>query len=292
MSKLLILAPDAPGDLVASRYAIAALSRDAELTVLVEAPQMPLIAGLKAKLTESIPAKFSPSLIIDMCLTPASRAVVGHLPALRMIRNGAFDDILANERELPIWDASGQTHFSILLSRYSPTQRFSIEFDPYLWKKSMYRTCKRPNGYRRIALCPGSSRYSESKRWPIQIWRNIALYYRQRGAIVVWFLGPDESALERELYQDGDEVCSGGWRSVIEAHQRCTLGVTHDTVHLHIRAFCGKKTVALFRKEWTKAWASYPGLHVTAIVRGEPSVDDVAGVLALCASQDSVWATQ
>ena len=103
-----------------------------------------------------------------------------------------------------------------------------------------------------------SSILGRAKRVAPEIWDEVARFVRSRKRRVCWFLGPDELDLETLLSKPGDSVEKGRFESVIRQHARCRYSMTHDSVHLHIRAHMPGETAAIFVRGESLEWGGYP----------------------------------
>ena len=149
------------------------------------------------------------------------------------------------------------THYAVRLMRYLPNRATATAFVPEEWGRCHY-PMESPPSHRHLALAPGCGIENRSKRWPMESWLLIAAWAINRGMVPVWFLGPHERDLVDDARRIGGDIVAGDWGEVIAQQSRCALGVTNDTVHLHVRAHLAVHTVALFITSAIAHWGDYP----------------------------------
>lgn len=274
-SPLCVLVPSAPGDLVASRALLAVLAQCTEAHVLVHERLLPLIVDLGA----APGGNGQPVRISFGAFTATPHGLgcdrtlldlVGLPDTLRWLRANGHpslgfrideDEVLPYRRSAP-WclpatvGEEDQTHFGVRLLRIVPGFEDLRTWPAGAFEAALYRRRARTEG--RLALAPGCGRGAEDKRMPVAVWRSIAQRARSLGLRPVWFIGPDEFDLQPSLVGTGDEVVSGSWDEVLDAHAGCSLGVTNDTCHMHLRAHLARPTLAFFRRAEVDPWGAYP----------------------------------
>lgn len=274
-SPLCVLAPSVPGDLAASRALLAVLGRCTEAHVLVHERLLPLIVDLGA-----VPDGLGrPGRISFGAFTAAPQGLerdrtlldlVGLPDTLRWLHESGHPSLghrIDEGETLPYrrcasWRlpaAAGgedQTHFGVRLLRIVPGFEDLRTWPAGAFEAALYPRRARAEG--RLALAPGCGRGAKDKRMPVDVWRSIAHRARTLGLRPVWFIGPDEFDLWPSLARPGDELVSGAWDEVLDAHAGCSLGVTNDTCHMHLRAHLARPTLAFFRRAEVDPWGAYP----------------------------------
>ena len=281
---LYVLAPTAPGDLVASRPVLAALAKNKPLNVAVEKSLAPLLAGLSHSCTtyeikESVNVHhpdFKRSLQgLDIPAEAHVLDLIGTLPTLDWLaeRHGPssgynfdttsklpYDNLI--EWQLQKDGAIDRSHYAVRLLRIIP------EYAENTWWPNAfdlpsfgYHVAASPG---QIAMIPGSGKGGTGKRMPVAFWRLLATSLREQKLTPVWFLGPDEVNLVDELVCSGDIWAGAAWPEIIRAHATCAYGFSNDTCHVHIRAHIPRSTFVFFRRDDGAEWGGYPR-HVNYI---------------------------
>lgn len=259
------------GDLVCSRYAIRLLLNQYEVSVMIREKFAPLLDGLPVELihfrdrdelaSRSLdelcrdPARFS--RFIDLQGDRRFLALIRHLPGTSVGYDEPDVGIVYDE-PFP-WrgpDTEG-VHTAVRNARAVRGYEAHREFDLDEWRRAFF-TPRLSASKRHVALCPGSGRGGSNKRFANEGWRAAAAHIRALGAVPVWFIGPDEVELIPELVLGSDEVEDGDFASVIARHSACAIGLSNDTVHLHIRAHLPLETGALFVRGEAREWGGYP----------------------------------
>lgn len=301
-SPLFVLAPTAPGDLVASRTLLAALAARAEVRVAVRRALLPLIEDLaRGAVTYDLPWPVDPDSeefaeVLTGFELPAHRLVLDLLgmPSvmrwLQATRHASLGYRVQADEDVPylrsaLWHLRGDgvdvedlTHFGVRLLRIIPGYDELRCWPPSLFDQARYPHQHTSSG--RLALAPGCGRGGADKRMPSAFWRPLARRARSLGLLVVWFIGPDETELIGELVEPADEVISGGWDEVLASHAGCALGVTNDTCHMHLRAHLACPTLAFFRRPEVEPWGAYPS-SVTCVAPPESLAVDRSIALAV-----------
>lgn len=261
----LIISPNCPGDLVCSRHVIDVLSRRGKTTAIVPKSLLGLLHGLSIEILsyDSLPIETLPIIRLrcskqtniydllcfstsgDLCLSLQGHTV------------GVPDPVRYDRNILWKIGDKDETHYAVRLTRYLPECETAIAFDAEKWKQCHYSLASAPSS-KSLALAPGCGIENRSKRWPMESWLMVATWAIESGLTPIWFLGPHERDLTDDARQIGGEIVSGNWKDVIIKHSQCALGITNDTVHLHIRAHMPVQTIGLFITTSSDHWGNYP----------------------------------
>lgn len=269
--RLLVVLPEVPGDLVCCRYAVRLFADQSIVTVLLRKSHAGLIADLPVaivlvdgysdlatiSLNKIFPNNSYFNYIVDLHNDTCTFNFVFRFSSLTIGFSEPDVGIIYDQsfpwRTPPIEGV----HSAVRHSRAVPGHLTAVNFDVASWKRAFY-VPRLPLQADRIAFCPGSSMAGKEKRVSPIAWKNTADYIRGLGKHIVWFLGPDEQELYTVLVLPCDTVQSGSFDSVIIEHSSCKFGISHDTVHLHIRAHLPVETCALFVRGEEREWGGYP----------------------------------
>jgi len=278
------IAPDCPGDVVCSRYLLSIVSRQGHSAVVVPKKLSPLLMGINVEIfsysnhpcevADVVRARTSPNTqIYDLLCYEHSGALCQKLGLYCV----GVPDPVSYDREV-VWNltTNDPTHYAVRLLRYLPTQTRATAFQPAQWLESSYPVAS-VGSPPRIALAPGCGRENPSKRWLAEGWARIAGWASANSIEPIWFLGPDESELIDDLVSSGGSVVSGDWTQVILAHAQCQIGLTNDTVHLHLRAHLPVLTLGLFFTSSVDHWGAYPS-RVEALQLQRNDLDELSTI--------------
>jgi ADP-heptose:LPS heptosyltransferase len=269
--RVLLVLPEIPGDLVCCRYAVRLFADKSDVTVVIRKTHLGLIAGLPVQAVtvscfEELLHDATPGSIIESSDFQLIVDLHGDQRTAQFVSRLSGWTVGFSEPEVGItykqsfpWRTSTteRVHLAVRHARAVPGYHDARMFDVSAWTRSWFRPCVKPC-FERIAMCPGSSLAGKGKRVSPHIWRTIAEHLRASGRQIVWFLGPDEKELLEILVLPSDSVQSGSFDSVVAEHSSCEFGITHDTVHLHIRAHLPLKTCAVFVLGGELEWGGYP----------------------------------
>jgi ADP-heptose:LPS heptosyltransferase len=131
-----------------------------------------------------------------------------------------------------------------------------------------------PNPKPIALLVPGGSAHRLEKRWPVERFKELAGFLRDKGLDVVVIGGPQESALARAIQKAGagvrDLTGRTDFAQIAALGARAALAVGNDTGPLHLIAAAGAPTIALFSSASDPLLCGPRG-HVTVI-----QADDLA----------------
>lgn len=263
---LYVFLPDAPGDLVACRTALAILTRRAHTIGIVDGRLAPLVQDLMGKVLHwrfskdgSSPLLDQARFAVDLLGSPESSQAIktNRLLAAGHVSHEPLSDgyIISARWALP-WLTPDKSHYSVRQLRV--VGDFS---EASTWPADWFDAASYPRheaSEQMVALAPGSSIDGAWKRMPSEFWKQLAGRLRARSLRVAWFIGPDEWELADFLVEPSDKAVGLPWDEVLASHGRSVVGVVNDTCHLHIRAHSGVSTVALFNHDEIEEWAGYP----------------------------------
>jgi heptosyltransferase II len=103
-----------------------------------------------------------------------------------------------------------------------------------------------------IGIHPGCGRGSEFKRWPIKNFVKLADNLREKGFRCMFFLGPDEEILEKEITKskyNHSIIKKKNIRESLVHINACDLFVSNDSGIMHLANGLNKKIIAIINKE-------------------------------------------
>lgn len=286
MSTSYVFCHSNPGDLVTTRPLLQLLSKKQKIVCIVKKTLFPLISDLNLTCFSYDPPNFqttnlqiwqnflsnvkpqSIDTVIDLIGAPALSAWTLSLPCKTIGIQFNNAEIL-NYTLTRKWKLSSNdlSHVSIRYLRIIDKFKNQLIWPKRVLAQSMFKQAKRFNklNLKIIALCPGSASGGHKKRMAPTFWKKLASILRSLNFKIIWFLGPNESKLAKNLVTLTDLVERGDWKKVIKSHSKCFLSFTNDTCHMHIRSFMGLKSFAFFRRNDFLAWGAYPHSLVEAI---------------------------
>jgi heptosyltransferase-2 len=123
-----------------------------------------------------------------------------------------------------------------------------------------------------VAFAPGA--VGPSKRWPAELFTELARALSAQGA-AVWVLGgPDDASLAAEIVRDcgphAHDLTSNDLRNAILALKLATAAVSNDSGLSHVAAAIGTPTIGIFGPTSPQLWA--PLNPLAAVIESQTDV--------------------
>lgn len=98
-----------------------------------------------------------------------------------------------------------------------------------------------------IGIHPGCDKSGLFKRWPIKRFILLAKKLKEKGYKCVFFIGPDEADLEKQILKDNlDTFKSFNFKKVIEKISKCNYFISNDSGLMHVAEAVNCKVFGIF----------------------------------------------